>query len=938
MKRSSFGEHLRVTIFCTVILLAALQPAIGQVIENLDEEFQFASGLVDLGFADFADKVVQQILRLHPEQKDRAQLVQAEVLISRRRFEDAEKIVREMGMDNTKAQAISLALARGYYAIGETDKASQLYTEFFKRYEGRMPTDPDLLRFYQEAAYQFGQMLEMAGKTDDAIKAYGRILTTKPDRQTLRRVQAKQAELYVKAAASADRAQQEKLLAEAKKLCETIQWGGMDIWFGQSVITLAHMDLVRGDRTAAEKTLMSNMDIFKEIDGFLKEEGLPVSVSPMAGARFLLGELFQQQAETMEKQKRPAEDIIPVYGKALTEYYNVFAKYAESDWGQPAGVRAGAIKSILEDRYGRRVNVDLGQKASVAVAGYFRLPDNLFRQKKYKEALDEYIKTLNQFPETEVTPAALGNMMEAYAELNDTLMLKTIIAYTGERFSGNESAALALLRIGKFFFDKKDEPMYMLAYNTYLDNFPKHSRAAAILFTLAGLKKQQGDEQGASQLFERIVKEYPKDQYYPRALSQMAWGYYAATNFEKAVEGFRVFIKEAQPSPGKALAQFAMAESLRQIGRLGDAAVEYETVIQWLAPKGNPYGTSAADVKKNQELLEKAVFQRAFCYARMDEPAESIQDFRSRAIRGYDQFVSLFADSSMAPSALSAKGTVQLEIGQYDAAMQTFDQLAAKYPNSAEGKSALFALTRSAMEIKLYDQARPAFEKMLANSKAYTPDEFTRVGQLMLDAKLYPEAIKAFTHVSSATEERALLERALFGLGRAYYEQKDYPKATQALEEMMERYPRSGLFHEAKFTLGRAYRETGRLDEAVQVMTDVFKFADTPLLLNQASYDLGMIQKERGEKVAALASFLRIGLLADPKNPELSPLVEKSLIESINLGMELERYDDVIDSAELYMTLFPESAQIGDVRQARADARMKAAQAPGVPAPEATQP
>ena len=941
-KRCCGGESARFGVLGLVFMLAAILPVAGQVIENLDEEFQFASGLVELGFPDFADKVVQQILRLHPDQKSRAQLIQAEVLISRRKFEDAEKLVVEMGMDNTKAQAISLALARGYYSIGDTDKASKLYTEFFKRYETRMPTDPDLLRFYQDSAYQFGQMLEMAGQTEDAIKAYGRILTTKPDKQTQRRILAKQAELYVKQAGSiTDRAQQEKLLGEAKKLCDTIQWGGMDVWFGQSVITLAHMDLVKGDRAAAEKTLMGNLDIFKEIDQFLKEEGLPLSVSPMAGARFLLGELFQYQAETMEKQKRGQDEIVAMYGKSLTEFYNVFAKYGESDWGQTAGVRAGAIKSVLEDRYGRKVNVDLGQKAAAAVAGYFKLPDNLFRQKKYQAAVDEYIKTLNQFPETEVTPVALGNMMESYAELGDVLMVKTILSYTAERLAGNDTAALALLRIGKYYFDKKDEPMYMLAYNAYLEGFPKHDRAAAILFTLAGLKKQQGDEQAASQFFEQIVKNYPKDQYYPRALSQMAWGYYAATNYEKAVEGFRVFIKESQPSPGKALAQFALAESLRQLNRLNEASVEYEIVIQWLAPKNNPYGTSVADVKKNQELLEKAVFQRAYCYAKMTEPADSVADFRSRAIRGYDQFISLFADSAMAPPALSAKGTVQLEVGQHDAAMQTFDQLAAKYPNSPEGKSALFALTRSAMEIKLYDQARSAFEKMLANSKAYSADEFTRIGQLMLDAKLYPEAVKAFTHVRGSTEERALLERALFGLGSAYYAQKDYPNAVEALEEMMQRYPKSGLFYDAKFTLGRAYRETGRLDDAVKAMTDVFKFADTPVLLNQASYDLGMIQKEQGDKVAALASFLRIGLLADPENPELRPLVEKSLLESINIGMELERYDDVQDSAELYLKIFPEGEAVAMVRQVRQDARLRAAQqaaASAQPAAPAGQP
>jgi hypothetical protein len=126
------------------------------VADEVDQEFLFASGLVSLGMPDYADKVVQQVLRLHPDRKDRAKLIQAEILISRRKFADAEEIVKTMGADNSKAQAIGLALAKGYYGVGELTKAKRLYDDFFKQYEGRVPTDPDLLRFYQESAYQFG--------------------------------------------------------------------------------------------------------------------------------------------------------------------------------------------------------------------------------------------------------------------------------------------------------------------------------------------------------------------------------------------------------------------------------------------------------------------------------------------------------------------------------------------------------------------------------------------------------------------------------------------------------------------------------------------------------------------------------------------------------------------------------------------------------------
>jgi len=923
----------RSALFIVSLLLIGA-PALA---DEIDDEFRFASALIEWGFADYADKVVQQILRQFPSQQDRAKLIQAEILISRRKFTEAEDLVKAMGAGNPKAQAISLALAKGYYAMGETEKSKQLYNDFFKLYEGKVPTDPDLLRFYQDSAYQFGQMLEAAGDKEGAIKAYARVLTTNPDRNTMRMLQAQQAELHVAVASSGPEDQKEKNLVEAKKLCDQIQWGGLDIPFGQSIITAAHIEMVRGNNSAAQKVLQNNLDILKEIDTYLKDSGLPMSVSPMAGARFLLGELIEKDANALSKNKEKVNEAIQAYARALTEFYNVFAKYGDSDWGSQAGMRAQAIKAILEEQYGKKINVDLGQFQTKAAETQFRMADNLFRQKQWKTAITEYLKNLNQFPETDASLAALGNLAIAYASDNDPFMAKMVGLYMGERFPGKPRAAIGLLALGKHYFDLKDEPMYLFAYETYLRHFPQDERAAAILFTLATMRTEAGDPVGANKYFQQIVDNYPKDKYYTKAINQLSWGYYASSNYAQAAKSFAGYVAEAQPSPDKARAQFMLADCYRQLGQFPQALAEYEKLVQWLAPKDNPYATSAADVKKNAELLEKAVYQRAFCYSRINQPPEAVKDNRDKAIRGYDMFIQLFPQSEMASKALNAKGTVQLELGQFDAAAKTFDELAAKYPQSEEGKSALFALVRSALEIKQYEQARSAFAKMLTGGGQYTADQFVRIGQMMLDGGQHAEAVKAFVKIETMTEERTMLERSLYGLGRAHYALKEYPEAIKALESLMERYPKSGLFYDAKFMLGEAYRETQRLDDAFKALSDVFRSASDAMLINRASLALGAIQIQQGDKTGALASYQRVALLTDVSKPEFRPLVEESLVKSIELAMELGRYQDVQDSCDQYLKDFPAGANIEAVRKAKADARLKAATAPA-PEPVPAQP
>ncbi|MBU1694482.1 MAG: hypothetical protein KKC51_11030, partial [Verrucomicrobia bacterium] len=345
-----------------LLLMILLAPAVCAQELNVDQEFEFARGLIPLGFPDYADKVVQQVLRRHPDLKDRATVIQAEILISKRKFAEAEEMVKAMDPASPKAQAISLAVGKGYYAIGEQDKARSIYENFFKQYEGRLPTDADLLVFYREAAFQFGQMLEMAGDLAGAVGAYDKYLQTKPDPNVVRALMAKQAEAHVKLAEGLTGPEQEKHLAAAEKLSSDLQWGGMDIWFGQSLITVAHAHLVRGRPADAQKFLTQNMDILKEIDDYIRTHDMSMSLSPMAGARFLLGELYQKDAEALAKQDGKGKEAVQAYAKAITEFINVFAQYSTSDWGPKAGLRANDIKKVLEEQYDKQVKWQMDAK------------------------------------------------------------------------------------------------------------------------------------------------------------------------------------------------------------------------------------------------------------------------------------------------------------------------------------------------------------------------------------------------------------------------------------------------------------------------------------------------------------------------------------------------------------------------------------------------
>ncbi len=874
---------------------------------------------------DWSHKVLDELERTQPDQAGRIKVVRAESLLAQRKLAEVEVILKGMKADDPKADAIRLATANYYYRIGDVPKAKELYNAFFARFK-TVPTDEDLLRSYLEAGYRFAKMLEMAGDLAGTVGAYERLLNAKPEREVFRRVQTDLAQLLIRLARTeGDAAKKKAQLERAWKLCEEIQWKGTDIWFGQSIVIMANVKILQGDRPGAQKLLKQYDEILKEIDDQLKQAGATAE-SPMAAVRFMRGDLTQQDAKALKGDDSKKAQAIASYASALQDFAVVFRDYGASDYGPEAGVRITQIKEALKKDYGKEVKLELGAGEAEAVQTQLRLGDNLFRNKQFAEAIPEYLKAINMFPQATPSIRAIGTLIMCCGETKDERMVQALTGYVGERFQNNTNAANVLLSTGNFFRDRGHTNLYLEAYETFLTTQPANPLSGSALFALYLAKKKAGQEEAGLTYLERLVKNHRQDQYFPKALTLIAFSRYAASNYLGAIAGFQLFIKETQPSPDQALAQFSLADCHYRLEEWTNAVVEMEKLIAWLAPKDNPFATTPEQRTKNQALLEKAAFQRANIFTRIKEPKEEIPALREKALKGYEQFLALFPTSPLASKALNGRGQVQLELGQRDEAVKTFDELAKKHPTSDEGKNALYTMARAALEIGKVELAKEAFDKMVAQSGQYKPDEFVRLGQLFLDKGAWPEAVAAFQYVQGKTQERVLLERTLFGIGKANYELKKYDDAIKGMELLMKTYPSSGLFYDAKFVLGESYGALGKTPEAIAAIAEVMRVATDPGLRTRAIFKLGDIYEAGKQPDKAFGLFQQLALFTDPNKVEFRPLLEQALLRAIALGMELKRYKDVDENCDQFLQLFGSSAKVEEVRNTKQQAKLKASE------------
>ncbi len=901
-------------------------PWVAQAALDVGEEFSFASGLVELGFPDYANRVVERVLRQHPDEQDRATRIRGEILIAQRNFKEAEALVREMPA-GTQRFALQLQIANGYYGVGQTEEARRLYEDFFDAIGDTVPEDPELLKFFQEGAYRFGQMLEQVGDRSGAVEAYQRLLAIGLEEEgATRRLMADVARLLLRLGRDASGAQREEYLDQAFELCEEIQFGGYDLWFGQSIGIMAHVTLARGDESGARELLRRYMSDLNRLDRILREQNVPASMSPVASARYLLGELYEKQIEEMREQGAGESDVLPVIQRALTEFYNVFGRYGASEWGSEAATRGRALVTLLEEEYGRQVNIDFGEHLGSAVQAQFQHADGLFRQSDYEAAVTAYLRVLNSFPEGEPSLRALANLLLSYVRLEDDLYALMVAQYLAERFAGEEVGARALLLAGREYVEKGDEEMYTAMFDAYFEGFPEHERVPALLFDMAQRQEAAGETEAALAYYRRIVENHPRDRNFLRALFALAMQAHGAGEYEQAVEWLTRYVAEVAPGHQRVRAQFLIADSQQRQGAYQQAIQAYGQLLRWLNQEDAPDNARAEDVERNARLAQRAAFFVGYCFARLREPAERIPAFRDRAITSYSQFLERYPDSSLAPTAMRDKGAVQLELGRSDEAAATFERLAEEYPESEEGRSALFALVSSAFEIDRPDIAQDAFGRMMRNPEDYSAEEFTRIGQLMMDNQLYDDVIPAYRRVMETTEERRMIELAKFGLGTAYHQRGDHEDAIRTLKALIERFPNTPYLFDARFLLVGSLRAQEQYREARRVLGDILLVAPDNVTNQRAQFKLAEIQRLEGDLNTALATFQRIALLQDPDDEKVRDIIEESLWQSLELMMELEMYADVEDVSVQYLEDFARGQYLEEVRRMRADARRRAVQ------------
>ncbi|MDF7808406.1 tetratricopeptide repeat protein [Pontiellaceae bacterium B12219] len=411
---------------------------------------------------------------------------------------------------------------------------------------------------------------------------------------------------------------------------------------------------------------------------------------------------------------------------------------------------------------------------------------------------------------------------------------------------------------------------------TAINFFPETGRSVEALRNLALCQLNLGHDEQVTLISEYLCERFQSDTNAPLALLGIGRNYIEGGNESNGEQIFDLYLAAFSDDSHRADIISYFAWKAYKAERWEEAVGRFQALETLLREK-----------EQHGLELEKAVYIQA------THPADPVK---------LDAFMDEFPESEFLASALNKKAQSLLVAGDFDAAFQTLETLQEQFPEAAATRSALSGLIVAAVDAERFDVAEQVLDRMLEDQESYGYDVYLSTGDGLLASGRFALAEKAFSAVPM-TAKRAFAERALFGRGACQFGRELFDVSFQTLENLLSQFPTTGTFYDARLMQARSLVQLGRIDEAAAAYAEVVAAKQDYAI----TFEMAAVLAEPEEQLAA---YQRIALLADPTVKENRELIADSILTSLPLCMELQKYELVLSSCDQFEDLFPEHEQL----------------------------
>ncbi|MBL7071010.1 MAG: tetratricopeptide repeat protein [Candidatus Omnitrophica bacterium] len=463
---------------------------------------------------------------------------------------------------------------------------------------------------------------------------------------------------------------------------------------------------------------------------------------------------------------------------------------------------------------------------------YFGFAESLYFQKSYDEALYEYNKYLERFSTADnqmlVVKLRIGEVFffterfddaiaqlesleredfrkdqmqtlyyylaKAYRRKGDDEKARPYFNKAAEIIGDNEYAFNSLIELGDLYAGMSEYDKALEQYSNAHEKSDSEKTKSFSLYKIAETQFLAGDYPASINSFKRVLSDYPENEIYSEALSNLLLSLFNTEKYEELIKEYadrRHLIKNEDKFFN---VHFTAYSAYTEIGDHEKALSGLDGLLSsgWVSQKNK----DRAALKKSEIFLSAK---------RFDE-----------AIKEIDAHLS--SEDDYADNIIFIKGEALYGAGDFEGAAAQFNKLIDEHPGSPFAIDAIYSLAYVQKNMEQNKSARDSFMKYYERSKDGTKSQAALYNAILLDLKdeELGKAVKDCKLYLSTFEHGKYREKILFTLGSVYSQIKDYGNAIHMYKEFIEVYKGGPKLQDAYFRIAYGLQMSDKYDEAVE--------------------------------------------------------------------------------------------------------------------------
>jgi len=500
-----------------------------------------------------------------------------------------------------------------------------------------------------------------------------------------------------------------------------------------------------------------------------------------------------------------------------------------------------------------------------------------FHQNRFLDALTKFEGLLSQPQAKDIKGAVLYWIAEVHFKGNSFSKAASFYKMIIDEFPKSTYAPAANYSLAWCLFQEHKYDQALQYFIIVEEKYPHEDSSRDIPFKIIECLYNLKDYKTLKERLKPYLKLYPKDALRLSYLYfYMAEADYYLDNFNDAIEGYSLVLKNSQDTKIQALSKLGMAWSYLKLKRYKEAEDLFLDVKPDDLEKRSQdillLGKAILMVETNRVNEAKRIYEgilttsgdpMVLIQASLGE-ADALYNLAEyqEAIRVYKEALNKFNPGSISREIIDklhyGLSWAYLKQGEFKEAINEFQKIVKETDDKIVKVSALCQIGDAYQDSGEYDKARETYSVIL---KDY-PDSFYgdyvqyQLGLAHLKASSYDAAIMSFLALKKNFPQSKLLDDATYALGLAYFQRQDYVSSKAVFESFEREFNDSNLKSEALYLLGTSLYNLGKFSEAIEVFKNIIRtYSQDTEVVQKAEYEIADCLDQMGNEKEAIARF-----------------------------------------------------------------------------------